>query len=109
MTRRGLSEVLTLLEAAYRLKFTPQQAQAWQLLLAPITDEDGKVAAVQLCRDSPYPPKPADIFRLVEEAKEARRIPRFVPRLPEPADPKVAEKWRVFMREAVQKIGKTIQ
>lgn len=96
MTDRGLTEMLTVFEAAYRVQFRPQEVVAWRLLLAPLSDEEGMRAASALCRKSVYIPKPADIFRLVEEDREAHRIPKVsMPALPYPAELAVENRRRV--------------
>lgn len=86
MTRNALLEIAALFEAAYNVTFTPQQLDAWLLLLAPLSDEEAKTAAITTARHSPYPPKPADLFTaargqphdvgalLTEEAEAAIRF-----------------------------------
>jgi hypothetical protein len=62
MTRNGLLEIAALFEAAYSVTFTPQKLDAWLLLLDPLSDDEAKAAAVRMARESPYPPKPADLY-----------------------------------------------
>lgn len=65
MTDATFAEILALLTRAYGVTFDPETKRVWRLLLDPLADESVRAAAVTLCRSSPYPPKPADLFRLV--------------------------------------------
>lgn len=66
MTIDELAEIAALFNAVYGEEFPPARLQAWFLVLKPLPSDQAKAAAVQVCRTSSYPPKPADIVRLVE-------------------------------------------
>ena len=105
MTTRGVSEILQLFQAAYRVEFAPDEIKAWHLLLAPISDDDGRRAAIELCQKSPFIPKPADIFRLFGEWREAQRVPPWRPALPEPQNPELARRYLSEIRGQITKLA----
>lgn len=66
MTDETFAGIMTLFETAYRLSFSDVELRTWRQLIGDLPDRAAQDAAVRLCRTSPYPPKPADIVRLVE-------------------------------------------
>jgi len=85
MTRSMFAEVMAILETAYRdLPLTEEQAAVWFALLSPLEDEAVKWAAIEVCRTSPYRPKPADLWRLAREWRRPE-VPAIL-MLPEPTE-----------------------
>lgn len=76
MTDEVCAEILALFSRAYGTTYDRETKRTWRLLLDPLPDEQARDAAVRLCRTSPYPPKPADLFRLVQgtESDAERRL-----------------------------------
>jgi hypothetical protein len=63
MSPKALSEILSLFETVYGLpQHSPEAQRVWMALLEPLDDRAAKSAAVDVCRTSPYPPKPADLW-----------------------------------------------
>ena len=62
MTPDVFAKILTVLCEAYRLEFTESQQQVWWAILKELDNEQAIKAAIECCRTSKYPPKPADIW-----------------------------------------------
>lgn len=76
MTDETFAEIIALLARAYGMTFDAETKRVWRLLLDPLPDSSAREAAVTLCRSSPYPPKPSDLFRAVfgSEKDEEQRL-----------------------------------
>jgi len=66
MTDQTFAEIITLLETVHGRSFSDVQLRAWRLLIGHLPDREARDATVRLCRISSYPPRPADVVRLVE-------------------------------------------
>lgn len=80
MTRDAVAQVLTVFEAAFRLRYSPRHVDAWEGFLANIDDGDGKRAAEELVRRLTKPPTLADVLSAAADIR-AERESREVLRL----------------------------
>ena len=65
MTDTTFQQIMALLIETYAVEFSDERLRVWRMLLDPLPDGAAREAVVTLCRTSPYPPKPADLFRIV--------------------------------------------
>lgn len=70
MTDETFGQIIAVFSETYAMEFSAERLKTWRMLLDPLDDEAARTAAVTLCRSSPYPPKPADLFRLVHGTPE---------------------------------------
>lgn len=62
MTGETFGRIITLIEETYHEKFTAERQRAWWAILEPLDDQEAMRATVEMCRTSPYPPKPAHVW-----------------------------------------------
>ncbi len=72
MTRAGVMACLTLVDAVHDKGVTRERVDAWLLLLADISDEQGENATVAALRASQWPPKPNEILERVHGTAQGR-------------------------------------
>lgn len=63
MTQDGITKILSLFEELLGAKYSPTQVLLWRKILQDVDDTLGYAAAVQVCKESVYEPKPADIYK----------------------------------------------
>jgi hypothetical protein len=71
VTDETLTRILTLFSEAYRMEFSAEGVKTWRVLVGALPDEAAIASAIVLCRTSSYPPRPADLIRLVEGSPDA--------------------------------------
>mgnify|MGYP001569366913 CR=1 FL=1 len=89
MTRHTFGEIVSILEAAYRIILTPEEHRVWFALLHPLGDDAARWAVVDLCRTSRFRPVPADLWQRAQEYDPPRS------RLPMLDEPQPSEESRV--------------
>lgn len=65
MTEDTFAGIMALISETYALEFSEQRERVWWELLRDLEDVPARAAVVTLCKTSPFPPKPADLFRIV--------------------------------------------
>lgn len=65
MTRETFAEIVSILEATHRMGFSEEERDVWWALIRGLPDDAAKAATLEVCRRSPYPPKPAHIVNAV--------------------------------------------
>jgi len=72
VTRDAVAQLLTVFEAAYRIRYNKNHVDAWEGFLADVDDGDGKRAAQEIVRRHPKPPTLADILSAVADIRAER-------------------------------------
>jgi len=65
MTHTGLSRITSMIAEEHPVEFSSDRLRLWSAALRDVTDEQGYEAVVRLLQTSPYPPKVADVRRML--------------------------------------------
>lgn len=88
------------------MTFDAKDIAAWLFLLDGMSDAEGRRAAYEVCRKLKFTPKAADLWEIVHEMREARRVPPLaLPPPEERTDPAGVEEARMIIRRVLGRIG----
>jgi len=65
VTAEGFGKVAAVLHEVYGVEFSDEKAQIWLAVLSDVSDAEAERATLLVCRMSSYPPKPADLLRVL--------------------------------------------
>ena len=75
MTDETFGQIIALLSETYGMQWSEEKVRIWRMLIGSLPDDAARNATVILCQSSSYPPKPADLFRIIRgDPKDAETL-----------------------------------